>query len=56
VWKIRLKQDRLFFHGVENPARFFHGMEKFSGNFPRYGKLFSTVWKIWARRHSSAAS
>ena len=24
----------------------FHAMENISGVFPRYGKLFSTVWKI----------
>jgi hypothetical protein len=24
----------------------FHAMEKFSDDFPRYGKLFSTPWKI----------
>jgi hypothetical protein len=26
-------------------GEFFHGMEKFFGDFPRYGKIFSTVWK-----------
>ena len=31
--------------GREIIRHFFHGMEGFFGIFPRYGKLFSTVWK-----------
>ncbi|HPJ57075.1 MAG TPA: hypothetical protein PLK81_05450, partial [Kiritimatiellia bacterium] len=30
---------------MENPARFFHAMETFFPDFPRYGKYFSTPWK-----------
>jgi hypothetical protein len=33
----------------EKRFRIFHGMEKFPRGFPRYGKLFSTVWKIRIR-------
>jgi hypothetical protein len=33
------------FHTVEKRPRIFHGMENFSGTFPRYGKKVSTVWK-----------
>jgi len=33
----------------EKRFRIFHGMEKISASFPRYGKLFSTLWKIRIR-------
>ena len=29
-------------------------MEKYSASFPRYGKLSSTVWKIWGRAPARA--
>ena len=31
----------------------FHAMEKFSADFPRYGKKFSTLWKIRIDRNRS---
>jgi hypothetical protein len=43
LWKI-------FFHGMEKTARFFHSMEDFLTTFPRYGKYFwpfSTLWKTF---------
>ena len=48
---------KTFFHSMENigclawrGCGFFHAMETFCASFPRYGKLFSTVWKtlgVW---------
>jgi len=32
----------------------FHAMENYGPSFPRYGKLLSTVWKIWDRATASA--
>ena len=32
----------------------FHAMEKYFASFPRYGKLFSTVWKTYGQASARA--
>ena len=45
--------DLLFSTPWKNVLRIFHAMEKFFPDFPRHGKIVSTLWKTAAILHSS---
>jgi hypothetical protein len=54
VWKILLKQDRHFFHGVENGRKIFHGVENGGHGLSR--ATASRAWRVSRAIWSAAAA